>query len=374
MANYSPVRILIVDDEAPLMTALCRTLQDAGLDPVGFTSPSLALEAIKDDKFEVLLTDLMMPEMDGISLVSAAIAIDPNLACVIMTGHGTITTAVEAMKVGALDYILKPFKASTALPIIERAREIRHLRIENLLLHEQQRENLRKLEIQNEELGLFSAAASHDLRAPLNRIGSFVYLLEEAAGNQLNKEALESLEYIKTSVNEMKSLIAGLMDLAMVRQVELKVETIDLASMARRQFNVLKGSSQNPNIRLDIESDLEVTADEELLGIALTNLIGNSVKYSSKSENPVITIGRDQSDPRHPFFVKDNGVGFDATRADKLFVPFKRLHSSRDFTGSGIGLSTVQRIIQRHHGEIWATSELGHGATFFFTLESAQKN
>lgn len=361
-------RIVIVDDEVPLMTALCHTLQDAGFNPTGFSSPTAAMNAIRAGEFELLLTDLNMPEMDGISLVQAVLQIDPNLACVIMTGQGSIGTAVDAMKTGALDYILKPFKARAALPVLTRARELRNLRLENARLHEALREHIKELEIRNEELSLFGAAVSHDLRAPLNRIDGFVYILEETSGHLLDADARESLSFVKTSVTEMKKLIAGLLELAMVREVELVVKPFDLSARAHLMFQALKASFGDKVIKIDIQPGLVATADEEMMSIVLTNLLSNSIKYSSKAERPLITVGQDHTDPRAPFFIRDNGVGFDPNRADKLFIPFKRLHSAREFTGTGIGLSTVHRIIRRHGGTIWATSELGEGATFYFTL------
>ncbi|MEY2467024.1 MAG: hypothetical protein QOD03_1545, partial [Verrucomicrobiota bacterium] len=163
-------RILIVDDEAPHMKALCDTLRDCGYETTGFTTGADALAILRGNKFDLLLSDLMMPGINGISLLQAALKIDPNMVGIIMTGQGTIDSAVEAMKTGALDYILKPFKLSVILPVISRALTVQKLRKENTELAQRLSKNAAELEAANKELEAFSYSVSHDLRSPLRAI------------------------------------------------------------------------------------------------------------------------------------------------------------------------------------------------------------
>ena len=185
-------RLLIVDDEVAQMKALCNTLEMEGYATTGYSSPRQALASLRAGEVDLLLTDLMMPEMDGISLLKAAREVDGNLAGIVMTGQGTIDTAVKAMQHGALDYILKPFKLSAVLTVLARAREVRQLRLDNAALQDRERGYIAELEAANKDLDAFSYSVSHDLRAPLRAITGFceIYLSDygqdvPAAGRQL---------------------------------------------------------------------------------------------------------------------------------------------------------------------------------------------
>lgn len=356
--------ILIVDDEAPQMKALCQTLQDYGFETVGYSSPSAALRGLMTKKFDILLTDLNMPEIDGISLIRSALKIDPDMACVIMTGQGTVATAVEAMQAGAKDYILKPFKISTALPVLNRSLEMRRLKLENASFREREQEFLEELKRQNEELASFSSAVAHDLRGPLRAINGFGQILAEEYASALDEDGRDALDRLRKAARKMNKLIEGLLALAGVSQAELHLADVDLSALAQ------KIAVDVPAVRFEIEPGMVVVADERLMMAALENLLGNAIKFSSLAEEPLVRFDRVDTETGKAFRVQDNGIGFNPAYGEKLFKPFERLHSEQEFAGSGIGLSTVQRIIQRHNGTIWAESQPGEGATFYFTLQA----
>ncbi len=181
-------RLLIVDDEAAQMRALCDTLSLEGYETQGFNSARQALAALRPGDFNLLLTDLMMPEMDGITLINAARKIDATLGAIVMTGHGTIDTAVQAMRGGALDYLLKPFKLNVILPVIARALDVQRLRRENAELQERERQRSEELAAAYQDLESFSYSISHDLRAPLRTIDSFAQILEDDFSVPLGEE------------------------------------------------------------------------------------------------------------------------------------------------------------------------------------------
>jgi two-component system sensor histidine kinase/response regulator len=360
--------LLIVDDEAPLMSALCDTLGDQGYRTSGFTSANEALAALRSGEFDLLLTDLMMPEMDGISLLQAAKEKDRDLVGIIMTGEGTITTAVEAMKSGALDYILKPFKLKAILPVLDRALAVRRLRLENAVLERRVRERTAELEAANKELEAFSYSVSHDLRAPLRHIDGFAELLADSAGATLSEKDRRYLSLIINSVNQMSRLIDDLLDFSRMGRAEMRRTQIDLQDLLEKVIEGLQPETAGRNIVWKKGSLPPVQADPSLLRQVLVNLLINAIKYTRPRNPAEIEIGCKAGAQETVIFVRDNGVGFNMQYADKLFGVFQRLHSKEEFEGTGIGLANVRRVIARHGGHTWAEGKVGEGATFYFSL------
>ena len=212
MADPTPSRLLIVDDEVSIMRALRDTLGAEGYAVTGATSGAEALAILKQESFDVIMTDLMMPEMDGVALLREALAGDPFLVGIVMTGQGSIPSAVEAMKAGAIDYILKPFKLSIALPALERALMLRRLRLKNAELEAKVRERTAELEAANRELDAFSHSVSHDLRTPLRAITGFTEILRQRHAAGLSPEILRLLGLIQTGAAEMDQLTNALLD------------------------------------------------------------------------------------------------------------------------------------------------------------------
>lgn len=361
-------RLFIVDDEQALMQALCSTLRVEGYDTVGFTSARAALEALPNGHCDLLLADLMMPEMSGIDLLREALKAQPGIVGIIMTGEGTVVSAVEAMKVGALDYILKPFKLSAVLPVLARALAMQRLRVENAALEQRLRERAAELEALNRELDAFSYSVSHDLQVPLRAISGFSRILQEGYGEQLDDEANRLLHVIVDNVGRMTQLIRDLLDFSHLGRRPLGLVQIDMQALVNQVVQDLRQAEGGHRFECRVGALPPAWGDRALVRQVWTNLLSNAVKYSGKREQPVIEVGHERQDGVVTYVVKDNGAGFSMQYYDKMFGMFRRLHRVDEFPGTGVGLAIVQRIVTRHGGRVWGESQEGHGATFRFTL------
>lgn len=376
MSETPVARLLIVDDEARQMKALCETLRAHGYDTVGVGTGEAALAALRESRFDLLLTDLTMPGMDGIALLKAALAGDEMLVGIMMTGEGTIATAVEAMKVGALDYILKPFKMSAILPVLSRALAMRRLRLDNAALQQRVRDRTAQLEALNEELDSFASSIAHDLQAPARHVASFAQLLLEEHANALDPTAQRHLRTISNAGERMGHLISDLLSFSRLARAEMRRQPVALGPLVAdvwQELEMMRELTENggqPRTFAWQVGDLPtVQADASMLRQVFLNLISNAIKYTRGRSPAEIEVGcRGREGDAVVLFVRDNGVGFDPQQADRLFGMFQRLHPASEFEGHGIGLAHVRRIIQRHGGRIWADAEPGRGATFAFTL------
>jgi signal transduction histidine kinase len=538
MTPHLRARLLVVDDEAAQMKALCNTLQEEGYTTVGFTSARQALEHLASNEFDLLLTDLMMPEMDGIALLRAAQEIDRDLAAVIMTGHGTIDTAVQAMQGGALDYILKPFRLNAVLPVLSKALATRRLQTENIQLREtlsiyelcvaithgldredvlekaldaafqltdaaevaillpieggerlsvagmrgprstqlrgtviacdaefakwlaraswelsdveaagnptavfehplrnlcegialpmlargemagiltfdsvrpreritlgqvkalgvlastagsalgaadlwkqlrtanreleeRVQERTRDLESANAELEAFSYSVSHDLRSPLRIVDGYCQMFLTEHGGSVTEDARKLLQNACEGVGRMGELIESLLTFSRYARQPIDKRRVNTGEMVARVLNQQRSEERNRGVEVLIGDLPDCSGDPSLLEQVFANLIANAFKFSRGREGALVQIGGQERDQELEYVVRDNGVGFDMKYAAKLFGVFQRLHSRAEFEGTGIGLSIVQRIVQRHGGRVWAESEPTSGAAFYFTL------
>jgi PAS domain S-box-containing protein len=225
-----------------------------------------------------------------------------------------------------------------------------------------------ELEAANLELEAFSYSVSHDLRAPLRSLEGFSTALLEDYAKKLDDQGKQYLGYIQESSDLMAQLIDDLLKLSRVTRSDMSRERVDLSATAGKIIEDLKKTEPREKVEVDIAPDITAYGDRNLLQLALENLLGNAWKFSARAASPRIEMGVKEIDGRRAYFVRDNGVGFDMKYADKLFKPFQRLHKASEFAGTGIGLATVQRIVRRHGGEVWAESRPGEGATFYFTL------
>ncbi len=229
-------------------------------------------------------------------------------------------------------------------------------------------ERTKQLEYANKELETFSYSVSHDLRAPLRHIGGFVDLLIKSNSSHLDEAGLRYLNIISDSSREMGNLIDALLTFSRLSRAELQRTQINSKTMVSRVIKTFSEEIANRNVEINVSELPETKGDETLISQVWVNLISNALKYSKNEANPVIDIGGKIENEKTIFYIKDNGAGFDMKYADKLFGVFQRLHKARDFEGIGIGLANVNRIITRHGGNCWAESEVGKGATFFFSI------
>jgi PAS domain S-box-containing protein len=235
-------------------------------------------------------------------------------------------------------------------------------------LNESLNQQASELKIINNELEAFSYSVSHDLRAPLRSMAGFSNALIEDYADKLDDQGKEYLKHIQDSSELMARLIDDLLKLSRVTRSDMNYEKVNLTDMAQESIAQLQEAEPQRKAAFSIAPDIIAFGDRNLLRIVLDNLLGNAWKFSSKVTEPRIEMGILTRNGKQTYFIRDNGVGFDMTYADKLFKPFQRLHLASDFAGTGIGLATVQRIIHRHGGEVWAESKVGEGATFYFTL------
>ena len=361
-------RLLIVDDEAAQLRALCDTLQLEGYVTHGFGSGEEALATLSPGEFDLLLTDLMMPGMDGITLIDAAKKIDPSIGALVMTGHGTIDTAVRAMQGGALDYILKPFRLNVILPVIARALDVQRLRSENAELHLREKQRSAELAAAYHDLESFSYSISHDLRAPLRSMDGFAAILESDFAEQLGDEGRRILGIIRAGSQKMDELIVSLLEFSRAGRSALQFDRVDMTLLADAAAREVQALYTGPEPQIDIADLPPVQADPVVIRQVWCNLIGNALKYSAKRATPKISVSGRIEYGEAIYQVEDNGAGFDMRYADKHFGVFQRLHRSEEFSGTGVGLAIVHRIISRHGGRIWAKGSPDAGACFQFAL------
>jgi len=383
------VNILLVDDQPANLVALEAMLQGLGQNLIRAESGREALKWLLTHEFAVILLDVKMPEMDGFETAALIRQRDKSRHTPILfltAADNSQNHAVRGYAVGAVDYLVKPvvpeFVRSKVAVFVELAKKSELLRRQTQLLAESEQaavelaenraELVRDLEHKNRELESFSYAVSHDLRAPLRRIDSFSRAIVESQGERLDESGRRYLDRVREASQEMSQLIDDVLYLSRVTRADLREQDVDLSSLAQLILSRLQESDPARKVEVKIRPGVIVTGDGQLLRIALENLLENAWKFSSKQADSKIEFGVTQASGEPTYFVRDNGAGFDMTYVDRLFGPFQRLHAHGEFPGSGIGLATVQRIIHRHGGRVWAEGLLGQGATFQFTLGRAR--
>jgi DNA-binding response OmpR family regulator len=387
----APKKILTVDDSETYLQGVAETMRGEGYEVVLARSGEEALDLLAVQPVDCILLDLVMPGIGGeeTCLRLKATPVTRDIPIIMLTSLENRDAMIRGLGAGADDYIAK----SSDLEVL-RARVLAQMRRkqfedenrafrEQLLRRELETAEARaaqqvaetraalvgELEQKNKELEAFSYSVSHDLRAPLRSIDGFSQALMEDHAASLDRQGLDYLRRVRAAAQRMGELIDDLLQLSRVGRAPLRRELLDLSALARGVAASLKQMTPERDVAFVIAEGLSVEGDPGLLRAALENLLGNAWKFTGTVPQALIELGASH-DQRGTlvYFVRDNGVGFDETYADKLFAPFQRLHSEADFPGTGIGLATVQRIVERHGGRIWAESDLGHGATFYWTL------
>ena len=352
-------RILVIDDNVDLreyMLALLSPTYEVSTASDGRQGLAIARTSSPD----LILSDVMMPELSGIELV-AALRADPRCASIpviLLSARAGQEAAIEGLDAGADDYLVKPFSAPELL-----ARVNTHVQ-----LALKRREWANRLENANRELDAFTHSVAHDLRAPLRGINGMAEILYEGKRQQLDADGQRYLRFIRESGARMAQLIEDLLKLSRVTRADMERHPLDLSSIVSEVARSLRNADPARQVEFVIPQGIRADGDPRLLRVALENLLGNAWKFTGKKTAARIEFGHEDRDGDRAYFVRDNGAGFDMAYAGKLFQVFQRVHAMSEFEGSGVGLATVQRIVSRHGGRIWADSSVNEGATFFFTL------
>lgn len=267
---------------------------------------------------------------------------------------------------------LRGFSA-IARDITERRKAEGEIRGLNQELERRVHERTAELEATNKELEAFTYSVSHDLRAPLRHIAGFSRMLAEDAGNSLKPEARHYLQRIQEGTHRMGALVDDLLSLTRIGRHEIRVQVTGIESIVKDVISDLKPDTEGRIVEWKVGKLPFVEADPALLKVVFQNLLSNALKYTRPRANAIVEVGAEQISDEQVVYVRDNGVGFNMKYADKLFGVFQRLHRSEDFEGTGVGLATVQRIVQKHSGRIWVEAELDKGATFYFTINTAKQ-
>jgi len=250
--------------------------------------------------------------------------------------------------------------------LLESQREVQQMNAE---LEKRVTERTRQLQAANRELESFAYAVSHDLRAPLRSLSGFSQILQETASDQLDEKSLHYLRRIHDASQRMSGLIEALLGLSRISTAELVTRPVNLTQLFMDAGAALREKYPGHAVQYEVAPNMHIEGDARLLRIAIDCLLSNAWKFTIRAPEPKVTVGvQTGMTGGHIYFVRDNGVGFDMAYANKLFVPFQRLHPDPQLQGSGIGLVTAQRVIARHNGRIWAEGQPDQGATFYFTI------
>jgi signal transduction histidine kinase len=358
------VKLLLVDDHPENLLALEAILEAPGQELVLARSGAEALRHLLQDEFAVIILDVMMPEMDGFETAELIRQRERSrhTPIIFLTALGKSEEALfRGYDVGAVDYLVKPVAPallkSKVSVFVQLKRQSELLEAKNA-----------QLNAMMQELEAFSYTVAHDLRAPLARIDGFSQALLELESDRLDEEGKRYLYRVRSGTQKMCRLVDDLLMLSRVTRTEVRRERVDLSAMFHSLAEELRQRDPEREAEFVIQPGVVAIGDAALLRSALFNLIDNAWKFTSRRPRARIEFGKFDRDGEPVYFVRDDGAGFDPAAAGRMFQAFQRLHASSEFSGSGVGLATVDRIVKRHGGRMWAEGEVEKGAAFYLTL------
>jgi signal transduction histidine kinase/GGDEF domain-containing protein len=371
-----------VDDEKEIRGFLSRALTRMGGFQVELAeSGEEALQKIEKEPFDLILTDLKMPKMDGLQLISEIAKSKPETLTMMMTGHGTIDSALEAMKRGASDYLMKPLNLDE---LIVRIRKVldekqRFVRLKDFADRlEKANQELRRIDGMKSE---FVSVASHELRTPLAAIKNAVQLVLKGTAGKINENQEKFLSMAERNINRLTNILNDLLNLSKIEsgKIELKFENIGLKGIIELTASSLRPHADGKSIKIDLEINEPLPAvygDPEKIERILTNLVGNAIKFTPEGGRILIIaqpLAHDEKTgygDRVAVSVKDTGIGIPEDQLEKIFEKFHQVEGSlhRSVSGTGLGLAITKGLVEAHQGKIWVESEVGKGSTFTFTL------
>ena len=366
-------RIMVVEDDGVLALHLAETLDELGYTVAGTaTRGEEAIELAGRLHPHLILMDVgLAGNIDGIA-AAEAIRDEHDIPVVFLTAHADDDTLHRATSTDASAYLVKPFKAPDLRCVIEIAL---HKHATDVRLRENERwleltlqQRTAALEAANSELEAFSYSVAHDLRAPLRGIDSFSQLLIDKYSQRLDAEGVAYLNRVRGAAARMSQLIDALLSLAQVGRGQLQPANLDLSDLVHSVASEIAAANPRQNMTITIAPGMRAHGDPRLLRVVLVNLLENAWKFTGRRQSATVDVGPCRNMPQPTYYVRDNGAGFDPAYASRLFGAFQRLHTDREFPGTGIGLAIVQRAIARHGGTVWAESRPEQGATFYFTL------
>ncbi len=385
-----PHKVLAIDDDPDYVQALAEALRDDGVDVAIARSGEEGLEVLAVQAMDCVLIAADLPGLGGLetcrSIKAAPFARD--LPVILMTSGDERAALADGLAAGADDFTAKTTELSLVKAHVRAQLQRKQRHDENRRIREQRLRSefeaaeamaarelaaaraalAEELQRKNQELEAFSSSVSHDLRAPLRSIDSFTRMLEEDYNERLDDTGRGYIRRVRAATKRMGELIEDLLKLARVSAVELRVQPVDVTAEARSILGQLRDRDPARNVDVRVADHLLAEADRGLFRTMLENLLSNAWKYTARKERASIEVGSTDRSGERVFFVRDNGAGFAAEQADRLFRPFQRLHAASEFEGTGIGLATVHRIVTRHGGRVWAEGAPDAGATVYFRI------